>query len=215
MVWESVFSILRTLMQKGDLPSVTALAEDNRDPFKILISTVISLRTRDEVTVHAADRLFAKASTPAGIAALEPSEIGSLIYPAGFYAKKGIIIREIASIISNRYNGIVPGSESELLSLPGVGRKTVNLTLGLGFGVPAICVDTHVHRVSNRCGWVGTRTPAETEEELKKILPRRYWIEINTLLVHFGRTVCVPVSPKCSQCPIRQSCPRAGVGKSR
>jgi endonuclease-3 len=199
----------------GALPSVSAVARENNDPFRVLVATMISLRTKDEVTRRAADALLEAAPAPAALAALPESRIARLIYPAGFYRTKARSLRETARRLLAEHGGAVPRDMDSLLALPGVGRKTANLVLSLGFGIDAICVDTHVHRISNRMGWVVTRTPAETERALMDILPRRYWISINELLVRYGQTVCTPVSPWCSRCPVARYCARAGVGRTR
>ena len=196
-------------------PSVTRIARRSRSPFKVLVSTVISARTKDEVTTDAARRLFAKASTPAALSGLSERAIAGLIYPAGFYRTKAKAIRALSAMIVREFGGRVPDTMEGLLSLPGVGRKTANLVLTLGFGVPAICVDTHVHRVVNRIGIIRTRRPVETEACLRAALPKRHWLEINDLLVMFGKTVCAPLSPRCSTCPVRSSCARVGVVRSR
>lgn len=174
---------------------------------------MISLRTKDKVTSAASERLFAVAATPQKLARLAESRIASLIYPAGFYRTKARQIRAVARSVAARPDG-VPATETELVALPGVGRKTANLVLGLGFGIAAICVDTHVHRISNRLGWVATTTPERTERALAAILPRRYWIEINGLLVAYGQKVCTPASPRCSECVLAR-CPRIGVTRHR
>ncbi|TVQ22813.1 MAG: endonuclease III [Spirochaetaceae bacterium] len=197
------------------LPSVSQIARFARDPFLILISTMISLRTKDDVTLAASERLFAIARTPATMRSLGDEQIADLIYPAGFYHTKSRHIVEVCTILCERYNGTVPEDVDALVDLPGVGRKTANLVLGLGFGVPAICVDTHVHRIANRQGWVATRTPEQTELALQRLLPRAYWIEINELLVGFGQTTCTPTSPFCSRCPLQSTCRRIGVPRSR
>lgn len=176
---------------------------------------MISLRTKDDVTHAASDRLFARADTPEALAALPEHEIASLIYPAGFYRTKATHVREASRIIAETHGGSVPDTIEGLTDLPGVGRKTANLVLGQGFGVPAICVDTHVHRIANRCGWVETKTPEQTEAELERVLPRRSWIEINELLVGYGQTVCTPLSPHCSTCPIAYQCRQIGVTRCR
>ena len=197
------------------LPAVSELAAERRDPFQVLVSTIISLRTKDEVTGPAARRLLARAPSPAALAALPAAEIAELIYPAGFYRTKGGHLRAAATILEHDHRGEVPRSRAALLRLPGVGRKTANLVLGLGFGIPAICVDTHVHRICNRLGWVDTREPDATELALARALPRRYWIPINAIMVSFGQQVCMPVSPRCSACPVRARCPRRGVTRHR
>jgi endonuclease III len=197
---------------------VTTLAEEqeaSRSPFRLLVACVISLRTKDAVTAAASRRLFALADDPAGLAALDERRIADAIYPAGFYTTKAGQLRRIAEILRDRYGGEVPPSEAALLELPGVGRKTANLVLGLGFGIPAICVDTHVHRISNRLGLVAAPTPEKTERALAKVLPRELWIDINDLLVTFGQNRCHPVSPRCSDCPLADLCPRIGVERSR
>jgi endonuclease-3 len=197
------------------LPSVSEVARENSDPFRVLVATMISLRTKDDVTRKASDALLAAAPTPAALAALSAVRIERLIYPAGFYHTKAKHLRAAARILLDTHAGKVPADMGELLALPGVGRKTANLVLNLGFGLPGICVDTHVHRISNRMGWVSTRQPAQTEQALMEILPRRYWISINELLVRYGQTVCTPLSPWCSACPVSRWCARAGVGRSR
>ena len=202
-------------VRAGVRPTTLAEVERARDPFRLLVACVISLRTKDAVTAAASARLFAVAATPRAVAALPESRIAKLIFPAGFYRTKARQIREIARRVAVEHDGRVPAGREALLGLPGVGRKTANLVLGLGFGVPAICVDTHVHRISNRLGLVRTRTPEQTEHALEAALPQRYWIDINDLLVTFGQQVCHPTSPRCSSCPLAARCPRIGVTRSR
>jgi endonuclease-3 len=196
-------------------PTTLTEVERRREPFRLLVACIISLRTKDAVTAEASARLFARADTPAGIARLSEDEIGRLIFPAGFYNTKAHQLRALSMQLMDRHAGRVPGDRAALLALPGVGRKTANLVLGLGFGVPAICVDTHVHRISNRLGLVTTAKPEETERALEALLPRRHWIEINDLLVTFGQNVCHPTSPHCSACSLARRCARAGVRRSR
>jgi endonuclease III len=196
-------------------PTTLAEVERARDPFRLLVACVISLRTKDAVTAAASARLFAVAATPRTVATLAEARIAELIFPAGFYRTKARQIREIARRVAAEHGGRVPADRDALLALPGVGRKTANLVLGLGFGVPAICVDTHVHRISNRLGLVRTRTPEQTEHALEATLPERFWIDINDLLVTFGQQVCHPTSPRCSSCPLAGRCPRVGVTRSR
>ncbi|HQT94566.1 MAG TPA: endonuclease III [Thermoanaerobaculaceae bacterium] len=202
-------------VRAGVRPTTLAEVERTRDPFRLLVACVISLRTKDAVTAAASARLFAVAATPRAVAALPETRVAKLIFPAGFYNTKARQIREIARRIVAEHGGYVPGDRDALLAFPGVGRKTANLVLGLGFGIPAICVDTHVHRVSNRLGLVRTKTPEQTEYALEEVLPQRYWIEINDLLVTFGQQICQPVSPWCSRCPLAARCPRVGVTHSR
>lgn len=197
------------------LPSVSQIARDKRDPFKILISTVLSLRTKDEVTEQASRRLFKIASTPATLARTPVRVIEKAIYPAGFYKTKARSIKNIAKRLERDYNSVVPDTIEELLTFKGVGRKTANLVITLGYGKYGICVDTHVHRVSNRMGLVKTKTPEQTEFALMDVLPRKYWIGYNELLVSFGQQVCKPISPHCTTCPLNGDCPRIGVTKFR
>jgi endonuclease-3 len=196
-------------------PTTLAKVERRRDPFRLLVACVISLRTKDEVTAQASARLFDVASTPAALAKLPEARTAKLIFPAGFYNTKSKQVREIARRIVADHGGAVPAEREALLALPGVGRKTANLVLGLGFGIPAICVDTHVHRISNRLGLVHTKTPEETEHALEEALPKHLWIEINDLLVTFGQNICQPVSPRCSVCSLTERCPRIGVTRHR
>jgi endonuclease III len=195
-------------------PIVGRVARDH-DPFKVLISTMLSLRTKDITTDHAFERLSAIASTPDVISGLPLETIEHAIYPVGFYKTKAKSIKETSKIIIEQYNGKVPQDLDELLKLPGVGRKTANLVIILGFDKMGICVDTHVHRITNRWGYLSTKTPDETEMKLREILPKRYWKEINNYLVPYGQHICLPVSPLCSQCKILSYCKRLGVKKSR
>jgi endonuclease-3 len=206
---------LARALEGQSLPAVSEVAARREDPFAVLVSTMISLRTKDQVTAAASARLLARAGGPAALAALSEAAIGRLIFPAGFYRTKARHLRAAARLLLQRHGGQVPRSMEDLLALPGVGRKTANLVRNLGFGLPGICVDTHVHRISNRLGWVRTRTPLETERALEGVLPRRWWIPINGLLVAFGQRTCTPQSPKCSACPIRRHCARVGVTRSR
>ena len=210
-----IIRILKKEYPKWNVPAVTLEAETTRDPFRVLISTVLSLRTKDETTAEASRRLFALAVTPGAMLALSEKEIAEAIYPVGFYRTKAKNIRGICRELIDIYGSRVPCDLDELLSLKGVGRKTANLVLTLGYGKPGICVDTHVHRISNRLGYVETRTPYDTEMELRKKLPKRHWIDYNSLLVAFGQYLCRPMSPKCSICPVEAYCDKAGVGKRR
>jgi len=193
------------------LPSVSRIARERRDPFRVLVSTIISLRTKDEVTMAASQRLFRLASTPKKLGALPLRSIERSIYPAGFYRTKARNLKEIARTLEKEHNGVVPDTVEELLTFKGVGRKTATLVVSLGYGKDAICVDTHVHRVSNRLGLVETAHPDDTEFALMEILPRKYWIGYNELLVSFGQQVCKPISPHCTRCPVTRSCPRVDV----
>jgi endonuclease-3 len=191
------------------------VAESSRDPFRVLIACILSLRTQDTTTGPAAERLFALADTPAAMLRLTARRIERAIFPVGFYRTKAGGIRRICRDLLDRFGGRVPDTLDDLLTLKGVGRKTANLVVTMGYGKPGICVDTHVHRISNRLGYVRTRTPEETEMALRAKLPRRYWIGFNDLLVGFGQNVCTPLSPRCSVCPVRALCRRVGVTASR
>jgi len=197
----------------------TALAEvadrTERDPFRILIACLLSLRTKDETTGPAAERLFSLAHTPDAMLRLTPQQIEKAIFPVGFYRTKARVIRGVCRDLLGWFGGQVPDDLDALLTLKGVGRKTANLVVTMGFDKPGICVDTHVHRVSNRLGFVRTKTPEQTELALREKLPRRHWIELNDLLVTFGQNICQPISPKCSICPVRRPCRRVGVIRSR
>ncbi len=191
------------------------MAQQNEDPFLTLIGCVLSLRTKDEVTALACERLFAKARSPRTILALAPKILERLIYPVGFYRTKARAIRGICRDLLEKFDGAVPNTIDKLLTLNGVGRKTANLVVTQSFRKPGICVDTHVHRISNRWGLVAGKTPDKTETALREVLPRRFWIDYNPILVAFGQTICQPVSPWCSRCPIERQCPRIGVIHSR
>ena len=195
--------------------TLTEVQSSRRSPFHLLVSCVISLRTKDEVTHNASRRLYKLANTPAELAALDEGAIASAIYTAGFYNTKAGQLRRIATILIDSHGGEVPADEAAMLELPGVGRKTANLVLGLGFDIPAICVDTHVHRISNRLGLVETKTPDATEKALQVVLPKDLWIDINDLLVTFGQNRCHPTSPKCTGCPLDDLCPKIGVTRHR
>jgi endonuclease-3 len=179
---------------------------ETRDPFEVLIYTIISQRTRDEQTDVASAALLSEFPTPEDLAAANVRRIEKLIKPAGFYRVKARKIKEVCKILNDEYHGEVPNDFETLMKLPSVGRKTANCVLVFGFGKPAIPVDTHVHRISNRLGLVNTKNPEDTEEELSKILPRKYWLDINHMFVRFGQTICRPIGPKCHECPIRDLC---------
>jgi endonuclease-3 len=213
-VYSVIAGIDKTVRSWG-VPYVSKLARRKRDPFRTLISCIISLRTKDEVTSSASGRLFRLATSPRGMAKIGVRRIERAIYPAGFYRNKARQIAEISRRIVRVYGGHVPDTIEELLTFKGVGRKTANLVVSLGFGRPAICVDTHVHRIMNRLGYVSTRTPEQTESSLREKLPIRYWIGINTLLVLYGQRVCTPVSPWCSRCEVKRWCGKVGVDRSR
>ena len=210
-----VLKILRENYKKWKLPVVSEISAEGRNPFKILIATLLSLRTKDDTTREAAKRLFERASTPSEMLLLGEKEIAKLIYPVGFYRRKARNILEISEILLKRFGGNVPDDLDDLLLLPGVGRKTANLVLTEAFNKMGICVDTHVHRISNRLGYVRTRTPKDTEMALRGKLPTEYWKVYNSLLVALGQNVCKPISPMCSVCPVEQFCDKVGVERRR
>ncbi|MDR0495731.1 MAG: endonuclease III [Treponema sp.] len=215
--WDAIWRSLEQ-WRKGlqSDPAVTTVAEHYRhDPWAVLVSTILSLRTKDDVTLETSRRLLAKAPGPQELTALKEDYIARLAYPAGFYRTKAASLKKIAAILLDQYNGAVPADMEALLALPGVGRKTANLVLIEAFDLPGICVDVHVHRISNRCGWLQTKTPEETEMTLREILPKKYWKGLNALLVLYGQNLCRPLSPYCSRCVITPHCKQAGVGKKR
>jgi len=211
----SAIKILRWEVPKWQTPIVTLMAETYQNPFRVLISCILSLRTQDATTAKASHRLFALADSPETMLKLTAKKIEKLIYPVGFYRTKAKNILEICQTLIDRYAGQVPDSIDELLKFRGVGRKTANLVVTLGYRKAGICVDTHVHRISNRWGYVKTATPEKTEFALRDKLPKKYWIEFNDLLVSFGQHLCRPISPVCSQCPIAKYCSRVGVSLKR
>ena len=196
-----------------ELPAVEKISnEQAEEPFQILIATALSARTQDATTHAASTRLFRKARTPRSMARLSTHEIERLIYPVSFYRNKARHVKACCEMLVNRFDGRVPSTMEELLMLPGVGRKTANLVLILGFrSLDNICVDTHVHRISNRLGWVATQSPEETEQALYATTDRRWWPYINLYLVTWGQNVCRPVYPRCGDCVIRDECRRIGV----
>lgn len=211
-----IIQILKSATKGMIEPAGTQIIEKfGKNPFLILISCILSLRTKDTVSLPASLRLFERATTPSGMLEVPVADIEHLIYPVGFYRRKAITIHEISHELLKRFQGMVPSTIDDLLSLPGVGRKTANLVLGLGFDIPALCVDTHVHRISNRLGLVKTKTVGETEQALQELLPRQYWTEYNRLLVIWGQNICVPIAPWCSQCAISDLCPKVGVTRRR
>jgi endonuclease-3 len=191
------------------------VAAERRDPFRVLVACLLSLRTKDETTGPAAARLFALADTPEAMRRLPAKRIERAIFPVGFYRTKARVLLGVCRDLLERFGGQVPDDIDRLLTLKGVGRKTAKLVVTQGFNKPGICVDIHVHRISNRLGYVKTKNPTETETALRKQLPRRYWIGYNDLLVSFGQNICHPVSPRCSECPVRARCARVGVTRSR
>ena len=206
--------LIKNQVREFVVPAVTQVSW-RRDPYRVLVSCILSLRTKDETTSAASWRLFKIADTPRKIVKILLGRLEKIIYPVGFYRVKAQVILEASRRIIEQFNVQVPNTLDELLTIKGVGRKTANLVLGLGFGIPAICVDTHVHRISNRLGWVKTKDPYQTEEDLEKIIPKREWIDLNTNLVTFGQNICVPVSPHCSRCYTKKFCKKINVTRSR
>jgi len=211
----AAIKILRREVPHWETPIVTLMAETYKSPFRVLISCILSLRTQDATTAKACQRLFALADTPQSLLKLTAKKIEKLIFPVGFYKTKAKTLRDLSRILLDRYGGKVPDDIDELLEFKGVGRKTANLVVTLGYRKPGICVDTHVHRISNRWGYVETATPEKTEFALRAKLPKPYWIEYNDLLVSFGQHLCRPISPLCSQCPVAKYCRRIGVTARR
>ena len=207
--------ILKKQVKSLHVPWLDEVASEERDPFQVLISCILSLRTQDKTTGEASRRLFKIAKTPQALSKLPVEKIEKAIYPVGFYRVKARNIREISAEIIAKHHGRVPDTIDELLTLKGVGRKTANLVVTLGYNKDGICVDTHVHRIPNRWGLIKTKTPHETEFTLRKILPVRYWRELNSILVAFGQGICKPISPLCSQCKIQAFCDRVGVTHHR
>lgn len=212
---DAIVQTLRQSVATMELPIVTEISQNRRSPFEVLIATILSLRTKDEVTRFASKRLLERAHTPHQMLSLDDSEIAKLIYPVGFYKTKSKTILEISRVLIRDHGGRVPDNLDDLLCLKGVGRKTANLVITLGYGKLGVCVDTHVHRISNRLGYVKTKTPEQTEMALRAQLPKQYWIQYNDLLVTWGQNVCKPISPICSKCDISQYCQRVGVTRSR
>jgi len=212
-----LWPLLKEQVKSLELPWLESMASKSpgRDPFKVLISCILSLRTQDKTTGIASEKLFGLAPDVKTMSKLSVGNIAKAIYPVGFYKTKAGRIKDICRVLRGKYNSVVPDAIDELLKLKGVGRKTANLVVTLGYGKPGICVDTHVHRITNRWGYVKTKTPEKTEFALRAKLPPRYWLEINGLLVAFGQGICRPISPLCSKCSVSRYCEQVGVRVSR
>ena len=211
-----IISILKKETKKYVAPAIDQIVvEYGREPFLILISCLLSLRTRDVTSLEVSKRLFQVAKTPKQLLSIPLPELEKILYSVGFYKRKAGIIQSVSKELLEKFSGRVPQTEQELLSIKGIGQKTANAVLGYAFDIPALCVDTHVHQLVNRLGWVKTKTPEQTEKALKEIVPKHYWIELNYLLVTWGQNICTPVRPFCSQCAIAHLCPKIGVTKSR
>ena len=211
----AALSIWQREYPRWNAPVVTLIAQHSGDPFRVLISTILSLRTKDETTAKASERLFALADTPQKMLTLDQRQIEEAIFPVGFYRNKAGQILQICQSLVDHYQGKVPERLEDLMAFKGVGLKTANLVLALGYQIPAICVDIHVHRICNRLGFLRTKTPQQSEKALRRKVPKSHWLRINDLMVAFGQSICRPVSPLCSHCPIPHLCERKGITKSR
>ena len=211
-----VIALISKEARKFREPIVTAVANETRDPYQVLVGCLLSLRTKDETTAGACERLFRLANTPQQMVKLKQSQIEKAVYPVGFYRVKTRRILDISKTLLNEYKGNVPRTMDELLKLKGVGRKTANIVLTYGFNDPeGLPVDVHCNRIPNRLGWVKTKTPEETEMKLRELIPKKYWLQFNDSFVLFGQNVCKPISPFCSRCIVKNYCKRVGVKKSR
>lgn len=205
------FQRLEPVIARLEAPVVEFVARQNNDPFRILIATILSARTTDQITTKVIEKLFREVSGFRDLEKLSLPEIEQLIYPVGFYRQKARQLQKLPEIIARDFQGIIPSEIEELIKLPGVGRKTANLVRAVAFGLPAICVDTHVHRITNRWGYVKTENPTETEMTLRNILPDKYWLKINSYLVALGQKICRPIRPRCAECPLSELCPRLNI----
>ncbi|PDW04726.1 endonuclease III domain-containing protein [Candidatus Viridilinea mediisalina] len=212
---DQVLATLKRELEHFTQPLIDQMGDQGTTPFHVLIATILSLRTKDTLTAVVAPRIFAQADTPQALLALGEARVAELIYPVGFYRNKARSIIEICQRLLDQHDGKVPAELEQLLALPGVGRKTANLVVTAGYGLPGICVDIHVHRICNRWGYVNTRNPDATELALRAQLPPIHWLSINRLLVTLGQNICHPTSPKCSQCPIAAHCGQIGVTRRR
>lgn len=212
---EKVMEILEKYFNYEERTTLNRMRKNNEEAFKILISCLLSLRTQDKNTEIASKRLFEVAETPEKIINLQIKKLEKLIYSSGHYKKKARVLKQVSKEIIKRFNGKVPSTKQELLSIKGIGPKTANIVLNFAFNQPVLPIDTHCHRIPNRLGWVKTKTPEKTEIELEKILPKKYWMDFNGIFVLFGKTICQPISPWCSKCPIEKYCKKIGVQKNR
>ncbi len=215
MDFDNLFSILEKETKKFNVPVVDLIKTQTKNNYKILVSTILSARTKDEITAEASSGLFKKAENFLELNKLGLQEIEKLIYPVGFYKTKAKHLKQVGQIILEKYKGKIPSEIESLLSLPGVGRKTANLYLSVALNKDAICVDTHVHRIFNRLGLIKTKKPSETEKELMKLVPKKYWKKINFYFVAWGQNTCKPINPKCNFCKISKFCKRVGVNVNK
>jgi endonuclease III len=212
---DAIYKILKKEVKKYDVPVVDLVKIQTNDPAKVLIATILSARTKDETTVKACERLFKEMHTIQDLKLISKDKLQKLIFPVGFYKTKAKHLKELPYVLEEKFNNIIPDTVEELIELPGVGRKTANLVVAVGFQKPGMCVDTHVHRISNRLGYIKTKTPYESEMALRKKLPIKYWETYNSMLVAFGQHLCRPISPHCSICPIKKYCNQIGVTTQR
>lgn len=214
---ERIEKVMENLMKYYDYKERTTLNRMRKKPdaFKILISCLLSLRTQDKNTEKASKRLFAVADTPKEILKIPNKKLEELIYSSGHYKKKARTLKHVSRVILEEHKGVVPDTREELLKIKGIGPKTANIVLAFAYGKSVLPIDVHCHRIPNRLGWLKTKTPEQTEKELEKILPKKYWKEFNAIFVLFGQTICQPLSPHCSKCPVREYCPKIGVTRSR
>lgn len=210
-----VHGILEKEFEKYRMPIVELISIQTDDPFRVLVTTILSARTKDEMTAEVVRKLFKKVKRVSDFSKYSEKEIAEMIYPVGFYKNKARFLKDLPSVLEEEFDGVIPDTVDDLVKLPGVGRKTANLVVGCAFKKPAVCVDTHVHKILNRLGYVNTKTPLETEMAVRKKLPKKYWITLNTYLVAFGQNMCRPISPHCSKCPIEKYCPKKGVKSKR
>lgn len=210
-----VNKILKREFLKWQTPIVELIEAQTKDPFKVLVATMLSARTKDATTAQVTKKLFQTVHHQHDLVKLSVKQIEELIYPVGFYKTKAKHLKLLPLILKEKFNNKIPETIDELVELPGVGRKTANLVLATAFKKPAICVDTHVHRINNRLGYIKTKTPFETEMKLREVLPKKYWITYNMYLVSLGQGICTPISPKCSMCPLSNECYKIGVTTSR
>ncbi|VVB77719.1 G/T mismatches repair enzyme [uncultured archaeon] len=210
-----IMSILEKHFNYTKRTTLNRMRKEKQDPFKILISCLLSLRSRDETTEKISNELFKIADTPEKLLRIPLKRLEGIVYSTGHYHKKALTLKHVSNELITRFNSKVPETREELMSIKGIGPKTANIVLNFAFNQPYIPVDIHCHRIPNRLGWLQTKTPEETEKELEKILPREYWFEFNGIFVLFGRTICAPISPKCSICPVSRYCPKRGVTTSR
>jgi len=209
--FDKVFTALQAHFRQHRAPVVDLIEAQTNDPFKVLVGTIISARTKDETTTQVTRRLFSQVNTPDDLERLSVAELEQLVHPAGFFRTKALHLHVLPRVLRQRFNGQIPRTIDELVQLPGVGRKTANLVLAIAFRIPAVCVDVHVHRIMNRLGYVRTGTPLETEMALRQKMPQSYWLEFNSLFVSFGQNLCFPRNPRCDICPIYAQCARVNV----